>query len=143
MKLYCMRHGEAIAMKLGSERSLTESGREAVRRAALNLVKIQASIAQIIHSDTLRTRQTAEIVANALKMSTMTAAAVLLGENGDVNMLCDMLPAWQDNTLLVGHFPFMTQLVKVLADVDVKFRTATIVCLMRDDKDNWKVEWVY
>ncbi|MCX7120744.1 MAG: phosphohistidine phosphatase SixA [Gammaproteobacteria bacterium] len=143
MKLYCMRHGEAVAVPLGAERCLTEQGEKAVQKVAEYLAKIQAPIAHIIHSDTLRTKQTAEVVANHLKILNMSTMPILLGENSEIDMLCDMLPAWDDNTLLVGHFPFMTRLVKVLANADVKFKTATIVCLQRENNNRWTAEWVY
>ena len=66
MKLYLVRHGEALAKDVDPDQSLSEVGRANVERLAgfVGLRGVRA--ARILHSGKARARQTAEILAEAM-----------------------------------------------------------------------------
>lgn len=148
MKLYCMRHGEASADEFG-EKKLTSSGRKMVLAAATQMRDKCCNIASIIHSGVQRTQETAAIVSATLDIENVSAAPALLGENAPALPLIDMLPAWETDTLLVGHLPmlmsFMTTLLKLEQTHQQisQFMPATIVCLERVAHDQWLIDWVW
>ena len=52
-----------------------------------------------------------------------------------------------DDIILVGHLPHLARLASVLlcGDADrnpVSFRMAGIVCLRKDDKGTWSLQWM-
>jgi phosphohistidine phosphatase len=71
----------------------------------------------VLSSPFLRARQTAEIIANAFKLKKHLAFSDALTPDGDPKVLIQQLnelkPA-PENILLVGHEPYLSQLVALL-----------------------------
>jgi phosphohistidine phosphatase len=63
MHFYLVQHGAAKAEAEDPQRGLTEEGRRAVERMADFLAKLYLPLDLIEHSEKLRMRQTAEILA--------------------------------------------------------------------------------
>src|ERR1017187_8054270 len=70
MKLHLVRHGTASSVApTDAERELTSDGREEARIAGAALAELDVSASYILSSPLVRARQTAEIVAEALKLN--------------------------------------------------------------------------
>ncbi len=147
MKIYCVRHGEAESAEVDPERGLTESGRLEVLREAEYLEKCGVKVAHILHSTKKRAQQTAEIFAASLASDQITECESLLNEENAVEPMLEMIETWTDDTMLVGHLPFMPKLVSSLVVGDsqnypiVNFPPGGIVCLNHCDR-RWVIQWI-
>jgi phosphohistidine phosphatase SixA len=63
MRLYLVQHGAAKTEAEDPQRGLTDEGRQTVERIAQFLAPLRLALDRIEHSDKLRARQTAEILA--------------------------------------------------------------------------------
>jgi phosphohistidine phosphatase len=147
MKIYCVRHGQAESADTHPDRPLTELGRQEVEQLAAHLQQRGIEVAHVMHSSQQRAGQTAEIFAKALS-SQRTECPSILEEDASVDDLMAQIPAWTDDTMLVGHLPFMPQLVSGLVISDsrhypiVNFPPATVVCLECYHQEQWVIDWI-
>jgi len=148
MKLYCVRHGEAEPTEVDSERPLTKNGRQDVESVANCLHNHNIKISHIMHSTKLRAKQTAEIFAKVMMPGLVTECESILDEDANVTTLLEMIKTWTDDTMIVGHLPFMPRLISglVINDPDlypiVNYPEAGVVCLEYFDQDRWIIQWV-
>ncbi|MBZ5615877.1 MAG: histidine phosphatase family protein [Acidobacteriia bacterium] len=91
MAIYLVQHGAARAEAEDPQRSLTGEGRRTVERIGEHLAKCGVALDRIEHSDKLRARQTAEILAVKLHPAHGTVQG-LLGT-----------AAWTSRNALVSH----------------------------------------
>jgi phosphohistidine phosphatase len=144
MKLYVMQHGKAMAKADHPDRPLTPEGREEVTRMAEFLGRAGIPLDQIWHSGKTRAEQTAEIVGNQFQIQVVAATG--LGPTDDVRPVAEDLQTEQHATMIVGHLPFMGQLVSHLltgnpGQAVVQFQQGGVVCLERED-DVWQIVWM-
>ena len=104
-------------------------------------------MAHVMHSGKLRAKQTAEIMAKAIANGQMIEECRLLRSEHPVAPIIELIQHWNDDTMLVGHMPFMSQLVGALVIGDeshdlVRFPTSTVVCLDRYEHQRWILDWV-
>jgi phosphohistidine phosphatase len=120
MNLYLMRHAIAAEPEENTEdsqRPLTETGRKRLGKIARNLEKLELEFDIIITSPYLRARQTADVVAHVLDIK---QKRVFESENltplGYADKLVEEINAREpvENLLLVGHEPFLSQLIGML-----------------------------
>jgi phosphohistidine phosphatase len=150
MKLYCVRHGQACSAALDPRCPLTVQGQRDVTALAHHMLQLGIKIPHIFHSGKPRTQQTANILANVLKVEKITESPSMLNCEAHIEDLLTCLPAWNEDTLLVGHLPFMPRLVNALvlgleyADHPpiIHFPPATLVCLEKQDQA-WLIRWVF
>ena len=121
MNLYLMRHGIAVAADDpastdDNERPLTGKGIKRMRRAARGLARLEIPFDGILTSPLLRARQTAEIVASALRLETHLEAISSLAPDSTVDHLLFGLTRYQDrkHLLLVGHEPLLGHTISAL-----------------------------
>jgi phosphohistidine phosphatase len=128
MNLYLMRHAIAAEPEEGvedSQRPLTKSGLKKLEKIARNLEKLDLQLDVILTSPYLRARQTADVVADALDMK---KKRVVESENliplGFAEKLVEEINAREPaaNLLLVGHEPFLSQLVGMLTAGDASLQ---------------------
>lgn len=120
--LYILRHGIAAARPVSgrakdSDRPLTAEGRQKVRRVARAMAKLDLGIELIVSSPFVRARQTAELVAEALRLRDKVQLCEPLTPQGEVKDLIAYLKALEppaDNVLLVGHEPYLSGLISLL-----------------------------
>ncbi|WP_423062863.1 phosphohistidine phosphatase SixA [Candidiatus Paracoxiella cheracis] len=147
MKLYCVRHGHAESEPdTKGERPLNEQGKQEVAKVAEYLAHRGVHVSHIMHSGKLRAEQTALILANAVMNGQSVEATDLLEPSRAVTPLVEILQNWHDDTMLVGHMPFMSQLVSALILNDdgyniVRFPPGTIVCLEQYEH-RWILNWI-
>jgi phosphohistidine phosphatase len=146
MKLYLMQHAAAVPAGNIPARSLTEEGRADAKKIAGVLRRLDLGIAEIRHSTKLRSKQTAEIVAEALDGINLLKGVDGLLPEDPVAPLLQELDNISQTTLIVGHMPFVGKLASHLLCGDeehdpVSFTNAGIVCLEKNT-DRWQVEWM-
>ena len=148
MKLYCVRHGEAQPVDVDPQCGLSVTGKEDVTAVAQQLHSQQLYIPHILHSSKLRAVQTAQIFAQALGVEQVTETETLLDVDAEVQPLLEMIHSWNQDTMLVGHMPFMEKLVSALVIGDennypiVNFLPGTVICLEFNEQRRWVINWL-
>ena len=145
MPLYLVQHGHSLDKDDDPERGLCDQGLEEVTYVADLARSKGVQIDHVFHSSKKRSVQTAQIFWEEL-LSTAGSLSLLEGlePDADVESLAATLHA-ADNHMLVGHLPFMEQLVSFLitGSTDrpvVKFQRGGIVCLDQlPDEGDWYI----
>ena len=146
MHLYLVQHGASKSEGEDPQRGLTDDGRRVVERVAKYMTKIKVSVARIEHSDKLRARQTAEIIAERLRPAEGTKQVSGMGPNDDIHPLRDRLQTESRNVMLVGHLPYLSRLFSALLEIAqdrsvVEFRMGGVVALARSENGEWRLQW--
>lgn len=148
MKLFCVRHGHAEQLpdKRG-DRPLTQEGVDEVSKVAAYLKHRGVHAVHVKHSGKLRAQQSAAILASAIANDQSVEVCQLLGSDHPTAPLIDRIQEWHDDTMLVGHMPFMSQLVSALVLGDdnyhiMRFPPGAVVCLERFENHRWILNWV-
>jgi phosphohistidine phosphatase len=126
MNLYLLRHGIAVepgtrGYEKDADRPLTPEGERKLWQIAEAMGSLDLSFDLILSSPYLRARQTAEIVAKALKARKSLELSDSLTPGGSTKKLVDFLDRLQpppDNVLLVGHEPYLSGLISLLVAGD-------------------------
>ena len=114
MHLYLVQHGAAKSKAEDPRRGLTDEGRRDVDRMAHFLAPLGLSLDRIEHSEKLRARQTAEILAARLQPAHGTHEIAGLTPHDDVEPVCARLQRESKNLMLVGHLPHLSHLASRL-----------------------------
>lgn len=143
MRLYLVQHGQAFPAAEHPARPLTDAGRREVAAVAALLARGQPRLSRIVHSGKSRARQTAEILADHLKPSQPVEATTGLDPNDPVEPWVATVNGWTEDGLLVGHQPFLGQLVSRLVLGEeralVDYRPGTVVCLEPTGTGDWRI----
>lgn len=146
MRLYLIHHGEAISEEQDPQRPLTPRGRANARKVATFAVqRAGARVHQVMHSEKLRARQTAEAWIEELPEAQLVIDE-RLNPSSDPLALADDIVRAEDDLLLVGHLPFLRQLVAYLVAGDANRPVLTYpgggaVCLERSADGAWSIAW--
>ena len=151
MKLYLIQHGEAKTEKENPERPLTERGRGDVLKVAQFLAQTNIEIDRIWHSNKKRAIETAEIIADALKVEELCEGREGLAPNDPVEGVAkeinQITPEDEiENLMIVGHLPFLQKLASLLltgsdAQTSVQFHQGGTVCIERLNQGPWQFVW--
>jgi phosphohistidine phosphatase len=124
--LYILRHG--IAVERGTpgyardaDRPLTPEGERKLWQIAEAMAAIELRFDLILSSPYLRARQTAELVAAAIKARKQLDFSDHLTPGGNTKKLVELLNRLQpppENVLLVGHEPYLGGLISLLVAGD-------------------------
>ncbi|HEY1717005.1 MAG TPA: phosphohistidine phosphatase SixA [Verrucomicrobiae bacterium] len=123
MNIFILRHGIAVepgapGIKTDAERPLVPKGEQRLRAAVAAMEKMDLSFDAIISSPYLRAKETAEIVAKHFKLEKKLAFSGDLIPGGNpqalIRQLNDLKTA-PENILLVGHEPYLSRLIALLA----------------------------
>ncbi len=145
MALYLVQHGLALSKDKDLEQGLSPEGISDVNRIATVAKGYQVKISNIHHSGKKRALQTASIFAEYLTPEREIAEHRGLSPLGDVANFANDIE--NNNTMYVGHLPFMEKLVSWLitgsTDKPVfKFQNGGIVCLdLEQESNNWVIKW--
>ena len=125
MNLYILRH--AIASNPGedglsenlkdSERPLSRKGQQKMWRATESMRLLDLELEAVVSSPLLRCRQTAHIVTEAFGLRRKLSFSNHLAPDGSPKQLIEQLKSLEEeakNILLVGHEPYLSQLVSLL-----------------------------
>ncbi len=147
MKVYLIRHGDAVDSGVDPRRPLSEEGRADIRKTASFIKPLGIYVEHIWHSGKPRAAQTAEILAGAVSVKKDCSSREGLGPNAGVSAIAHELDAYSTDLMIVGHLPFLENLVSLLVagrettDV-VAFRAGAMVCLRRPNHGSWRVNWM-
>lgn len=147
MRLYLAQHGEAVDKQDDPQRPLSEAGTADVQAMAACLAQAGIRVARSWHSGKLRAQQTADLLAAAVQPGGAAQAVEGIAPRDPVDEFILDSDVWEDDTLVVGHLPFMGRLVARLLVHDeavepVAFTPGTIVCLERRAPDHWVLCWM-
>lgn len=144
MILYFMRHGIAADRAEGGarsddrERPLTPKGIKRMHKVAKGLTRLTLSCDRILTSPLERARQTAKIVAQALRLENRLEEIPQLSPDQSVQELLSCLGAHagEKKILLVGHEPLLSRTVSFLlagkAGASIRFKKGGLCCLEVD-----------
>lgn len=146
MQVYLVQHGEAKSETEDLRRPLSDKGKAEVELIAYYVATLGIKINKIFHSDKLRAKETAEILAQFLSPPGGTkemAGLAPLDEPGAAKSLIDQAQA---PLMIVGHLPHLSHLVSLLIlgtpqKEIVKFRMGGIVCLIKANA-GWTISWI-
>ncbi len=146
MQLYLVQHGASKGESKDPQRSLTDEGKQTVEQMADLMNLLGLDLDRIEHSDKLRARQTAEILATRLRPREGTRQVAGMGPNDYVEAMRERLQTESSNLMLVGHLPYLSRLVAMLLGVRkdrivVEFRMSGVVRLDRNESGEWVVRW--
>lgn len=134
MKLYLLRHGEADWPdwdKPDDERPLTERGIKEMKKVAKFLEKLDLKLDQIVTSPLPRAKETAEIVADRLKLDLKQDR--ILAKGFDVPGLNRLLHKYPGASLMVvGHDPDFTEVIGTLTGAAMKLSKAGLALVDLD-----------
>lgn len=147
MRLYLVQHGAALAREVDPERPLSEAGREDVRALAGFLRDAGVRVERVWHSGRPRAEQTAQLLAKSVLPRGRIEQVGGIGPEDDVAGFVSDADVWEQDTLVVGHLPFLSRLVAWLVVGSTEreiagFQPGSLVCLERREVDHWMVAWM-
>jgi phosphohistidine phosphatase len=148
MKLYLIQHGEAKSEAEDPERSLTEKGKKEVISVSRVASGLNINPSQVYHSGNLRAKQTAEIIASALRIPDLSVQATRgLNPNDEIRPWAERISKENEDLMIVGHLPFLEKLTSFLLYGNenarlILFRYGAIVCLEQKGDKGWAVRWI-
>ena len=146
MALYLIQHGKSLPKDQDPDQGLSEEGTTETERIANLAQDYGVSVSQIRHSVKTRARQTAEILAAALKPQNDIREISGIKPMDDVAACAAKIDP-DENVMLVGHLPFMERITSYLitGSIDqalIKFQNSGIVCLDKDPETQaWVIKW--
>jgi len=142
MKLYLAQHGQAVDKKIDPERPLSDQGRQEVGNVAIYLKQSDVEIIDIYHSGKSRAAQTAAIIADILGINQLQPIDGI-APNDPVEPVVDVINNWTDDSMIVGHMPFLPHMASHLLTgnppSDSDYLPGNMICLERDPHNNWSL----
>ena len=146
MALYLVQHGKSLSKDIDPDQGLSQEGIADTKRIAEVAANYGIDVSNIKHSVKTRAHKTAEIFASALNPAGGLIEVVGLKPMDDVTIFAATIDP-DENTMLVGHLPFMERMASYLVtgstDTPIfKFQNSGIVCLNKNlDADSWVIVW--
>ncbi len=146
MFLYFVRHADAFSENEDPARSLSEKGIQRIKKVAHYMAGRDITVNRLFHSKKLRAMQTAQVLAEHIKIVEGMAETDGLAPMDDPQLWFERIAGMKEDIMLVGHLPFLGRLAALILCGDkekdiLNFETAGIVCLRRLE-DNWLIEWM-
>lgn len=114
MEIYLVRHGEAVSEHVKGERPLSERGMHDVSAMAEHLSRLEINVARIYHSDRLRAKQTAQIIAQKVRPSKGLQEVQGLAPADDIDTALKLIEDAGEPVMIVGHLPHLGKLLSAL-----------------------------
>jgi len=146
MALYLVQHGKSLSKDVDPDQGLSQEGIAETKRIAEVAANYRVNVSHIKHSVKTRAHKTAEIFASALNPAGGIMEVAGLKPMDDVATFAATMDP-DENTMLVGHLPFMERMASYLVtgstDKPVfKFQNSGIVCLNKNpDNESWVIVW--
>jgi phosphohistidine phosphatase len=140
MNLYLIRHAIAVEeYEDDSQRPLTDKGRKKMRSVAKGLRALGVEFDLILSSPYVRAAETAEILADVLKVKKdVQFSENLVPSGGPEALIAELNEKYKaDSIALVGHEPFLSALIGLLvadnANADITLKKGGVCSLSADD----------
>lgn len=138
MAIYLSQHGKCYPSETDPERKLTEDGKNESAKTAIMMMDKNIHVSRIIHSGKTRASETAEIFSGYLHPE--NGISIIEGMDPCDNVETFARNIIFDDTLYVGHLPFMEKLVSYLVAGDlergvIRFHNSGIVCLDQESSN--------
>jgi len=146
MKLFLVRHGEAVSPNVDPERPLSVPGKATVTKVGKHLKGLGIKVTDIRCSTKARALQTAQIIAGEIAPGRAAAETQGLKPNDPVEPVAQELESAKWDTMIVGHLPFLPTLAARLLGESkppepLGFPTAGVVALVRNEEGIWSAEF--
>lgn len=148
MFLYLVQHGEAVPESENPDRPLTPTGRQDIEHIGAFLAQVGVRVPLIVHSGKRRAADTAAMLAAAIGGEPTLSERTRLLPGDSTEWLAEQIGTWRDDTMVVGHQPFIGRLVSRLvlgkeAPALVDVTPGTVVCLSRRGATGaWFIAWL-
>ena len=147
MKLYLVQHAKAASTDVDPERPLTKEGRQDIQKVAAFIKPLNLSVDYLWHSTKKRAIETAEVLAEVIKINKEKIERDGLAPNDNVTAIKDEFASAQQDTMIVSHMPFVSKLASLLLTGrefagTVAFRQGGIVALKSSEPNQWQIEWM-
>ena len=147
MKLYLVQHGEALSEDEDAGRPLSPRGQRDVQDMADMLGAAGIRVARVWHSGKRRAEQTASLLARCVCPGCRIESVEGIKPNDSTAEFSQDVDVWEEDTLIVGHLPFMSRLVSRLVTGEpegepVSYYPGSVVCLERSGAHRWHVLWM-
>ncbi|OGX09082.1 MAG: phosphohistidine phosphatase SixA [Omnitrophica WOR_2 bacterium GWA2_47_8] len=147
MKLYLIRHGDAVSDSVDPKRPLSEEGRSAVTRLGQELKSKGVRVSRIYHSQKTRAAQTAQIVRDIIDPSLGLLEREYLAPDDPLDKMLDELKKQEDDWMIVGHLPYLPALAALLVAGSVRksvlaMPTSCAACLEKGKNNAWHISWI-
>jgi phosphohistidine phosphatase len=144
MKLYLVRHGQAVSEEVNPLRPLSHQGLREVKIITKFLRKNNAKISLFYHSGKIRSQQTAELIQHTINRGGRILKKDSLGPEDPIEPLVVTLKSADDDLLIAGHLPYLSYLVARLLTGDpqrgaVTFSTGALAILEKDKNQRWSL----
>lgn len=144
MRLYLVRHGEALSEVVDPSRPLSEEGKAQTHKIAQFLLKGGFNVDTIFHSTKKRAQETAVILRNALNPACPMTPKDFLGPHDPTDGIFQEIQRRTDDMMIVGHLPFLAKLLSRLVVGDEKplladFQPSSVVILKNTDSSIWQM----
>ena len=150
MKLYLVRHGEAVVSDNGGNVALSEWGKFEVEKSGTEIADRIDNLDKIFHSNKLRAHQTAKIIQTKLKFDATVPMNEMEGlkPNDSAEEIAEWAGQVQNDIMLVGHLPFMNKLAGILLkesdkNYSLSFGTASVASFQRVKSGDWMLLWFF
>jgi len=139
MRTVLVRHGESVSAETDPHKSLSPTGQRQTQQIADLLAPFP--VAQVYHSDKLRAKQTAEILAPKGPLILHPH----LGPMDDIHPILTEVQQSEQPLMIVSHLPFLERLLSTLLFGKeiapwVDFCPSCVVCLER--QGGWTLQWM-
>lgn len=145
MRLYLLQHALAQPKSTDPDRPLTVEGKTDLDRLARQLVNARIQVARVVHSGKTRAMQSAARIAKYILPHGEMDTSGLLDPDADPAPFAELIDGWEEDTLVVGHLPFVARLADRLLGTDsgplIDFTPGTLLCLEFTD-GRWRVKWM-
>lgn len=144
MRLYLVRHGEALEEAVNPDRPLSQRGIQEVALTGHFLKETGAKPNIVLCSDKLRARQTAERLLQEMGEKGKIEQRKGLAPKDNPEPLVEELGLFSSDLLVTGHSPFLPKLAALLlcgkADPETfSLQPGGLLRLEREGRGNWRL----
>jgi phosphohistidine phosphatase len=145
MRLLLVRHAHAVDEEENPDRPLSRRGRAQVAKLVTYFrVPPRLSPTEIWHSPLLRSLETAELLADGLRLGAPLIEKPGLQPEDDPRPLLKILKRHRADIMIVGHEPHLSELTAWLVDGEPTerfgFKKGGVLALERSGT-TWEVQW--
>jgi phosphohistidine phosphatase len=148
LRLYLVRHAEAVDKSVDGDRPLTARGRKDARALAKQIRPLKLAPAELWQSKKARSIQTARAMLPALASRPKVVESSLVLPQASAKQTVAAVTARKRDIMLVGHEPHLGKLITYLLtgktrSVRIALSKPSIVCFERAPGDkHWTLSWM-